>query len=477
MFARFRFEWLVGIAFYTFLIVYSGVYFKERSFGDASWQIFQLVNNGLPIVAHGRWIIFFTQIPATIGTVAGLGLKSIMILYTIGPIIFSFVFFGMSLIVIRSRMAAFSILFCTVFSVGDIFFELPDLEKHLFTSIFCFTAFFIVSGKWKKGWGILTMCALYFLMVRSHPMVWSVLILFPLYLALERKWLASLFSGLLTVLFIGIVLSDLDPYQSIEMNQRISIGQQIEFADYLYLIPENISLIAVLAIVVVALIRSKKYVFLQFLLVFVSVYMYVLLTRVDIAQFNPYLMPLAGLLSFLVFLLIQEKWIGPQGWIALASVILIDVGIIANHANAASHRANLMEVVIGKAKDQGIHRAVFDGGSMPSGLPESSYMYTESALFSSIDGPEGTVYCAPLEKSLEMAEQVAQYLPKDRLEKYFPRVNERDSLSMLATVEAVYKSEYYTEEYMDKPFSLWCYGNVNPRYFTTDTTQFQYLVP
>jgi len=475
LFRKFGTTLCFGLLFYGCAISYAVLFYKERCLGDASWQIFHMVNDGVPVLAHGRWITLFNQLPAAVGTWAGLSLKAIMMLYSSGPLIYSMALFILSLVLIQSEKAALSILFMTVFSVGSIFFILPDLEKQLFALLFCFSGFYLVLSKWRSFIGVVLLVIMFFFLSHAHPMTWSVLAFLPVFLMCEKKYLEALISGTLGMLFIGASLVGLDAYQTAELSGRLEEGIPFSAVDYLQILPENISLVIVFIMVMIGLIRSKRYSLVLMLSVFTLLYGYVVATRVDLGQVNPYLIPLAGLLSFLVFFLIHEQWIGLFGRILLGLLFIIDVGNITSYSTTATGRVRVTEQVIEKAQENSIKRAIITETVEPEGFVRSSFLYTESALLSSLVDKANTSYCVSLSGSLEMVNDLKNYLPKDRVEQYFPQVDAGDSLNLIQLVETVYREDYMQEEYLNGEFSMWCYGQVNADYFGSDTVPFELL--
>jgi hypothetical protein len=476
LFRKFGTTLYFGLLLYGCAILYTVLFYKERCLGDASWQVFHMLNDGVPVLAHGRWITLFNQLPAAIGTWAGLSLKAVMMLYSIGPLIYSMALFILSLVLIQSEKAAFSILFMTVFSVGSIFFILPDLEKHLFALLFCFSGFYLVLSKWRSFIGIVLLVIMFFFLSHAHPMTWSVLAFLPVFLMCEKKYLEALISGTLGMLFVGVSLVGLDAYQTAELSGRLEEKTSFAAADYLTILPENISLVVVFIMVMIGLIRSKRYSLVLMLSIFTLLYGYVVATRVDLGQVNPYLIPLAGLLSFLVFFLIREQRIGLSGRIVLGLLFILDVGNITSYSTTATSRVRTTEQVIEMAQENSVERAIITEADKPEGFVSSSFLYTESALLSSLVDKSNTTYCVSLSESLEMVNGLKNYLPEDRLEQYFPQVEASDdSLNLIQLVETVYREDYMQEEYLNGEFSMWCYGQVNAYYFGCDTVPFELL--
>lgn len=467
--------WIIGLVFYSISLVYAGILFKERCLADTSWQIFYMVNTGKPCPSHYRWIGVLEQLPALIFTHIGLSLKSIMIINSMAPLLFSFVLFSISMLTFSSVWPSLAILFTTVFSVGEVFFQFPELEKYLFALLFVFFAFYLEAQKWKSRWGLLVLVTSYFFMAFSHPMAWSVMAFLPIYFATERDWTEMTFSGLLAALFIGFKLTTLDAYEAVNLGQRIQGSINLGELNVWEVLMGNLTLVVVFMLLVFGMVKSKKNKLMTIFIAFCLVYITIIVLRVDRSQVDPYFIPLGGLMTFLLFSLFMRSVHVFSGWRLplLTALFLIDAGSIAASSSQARKNVQFLEDIIQVARKNGTKKLIFPDQMAPKDVVLDSFVYSETALFSSIDNPNGTTVCVPVQATLDKINEIRTYLSTKEALGHLPTppINCNSSGDcIISSVEAL-----YAEDYMEEDFGMWFERSLNSNYFNLGDSSFELL--
>lgn len=98
------------------------MFFKERHAFDAAHYLFEIITRKGFYIAHGRLIGFVSQVLPLIGIYANLSLKSLMLLYSFGDVLYYYLIFLIAAYIIKSEPATISILLIVFLAVKFSFY-------------------------------------------------------------------------------------------------------------------------------------------------------------------------------------------------------------------------------------------------------------------------------------------------------------------------------------------------------------------
>ncbi len=118
-------------AFFGCYFLFSLLAYKDRLFGDFSHHLYWIINHEGPFIPIKRYSDVIAQIPTIIGIKLGLGLKSLLLIYS-GS--FAAIFFAIALLLIhflRDRASAFHLIFILSVGVSFVFYWNDDIQQAL----------------------------------------------------------------------------------------------------------------------------------------------------------------------------------------------------------------------------------------------------------------------------------------------------------------------------------------------------------
>jgi len=98
------------------------IFFKERIFLDGSYYFFHVVQHETFHVEHQRFILAISQLLAVIGTKLHLSLNTVMILNSVNPVLYLWIFFLLSIFWLRNEAIAWVLLLSSVCGIYFIWF-------------------------------------------------------------------------------------------------------------------------------------------------------------------------------------------------------------------------------------------------------------------------------------------------------------------------------------------------------------------
>lgn len=120
----------LGYFLFGILGMLSIYYFKERTCYDGANYLFCAINNKWFCLFQDRWILVFSQILPLIGVYLNLSLKAIMILHSLGNILFFFALFLMVICWNQDVVSGLALALLQILAVSFSFFIWPMAEVH-----------------------------------------------------------------------------------------------------------------------------------------------------------------------------------------------------------------------------------------------------------------------------------------------------------------------------------------------------------
>lgn len=162
-----KWKYASGIA-WAALLVLAVYYARERLFADASYYFFHSIDQGYPQIDHHRFVLAISEALPLLGSYLGLPLKSLVLLYSLGHVIFSlFLFYCIrkeegsaahQLMVLMLQFTGYSILFFS-----------PMLEFWYGLVLLVYIDHRIAIGRIQGPWDVLLLTCLAITVLFSHP--------------------------------------------------------------------------------------------------------------------------------------------------------------------------------------------------------------------------------------------------------------------------------------------------------------------
>lgn len=168
------------------LIVFSIVFYKERIFADSSYYLFKVIEHKHFWIEHNRFILVFSQIFPLFGVLAGLSLKTIIILYSIGHSIFFYSIFLICKYLLKQNWSGLILLLIQTVGILSGYFT-PMFELYYGTGfLILFTAILYNNNfKWQN---ITVLTILSLLVFTSHQYTYFLMIFVLLFHFETYKW-------------------------------------------------------------------------------------------------------------------------------------------------------------------------------------------------------------------------------------------------------------------------------------------------
>jgi len=218
-------------------------FFRERLFVDSSYMIFQTINKGWFHIEHGRPVHLITQILPLIGYVFHLPLKFLLILYSLGQVLFFFGIYWLLTSVLKKPVAAFALLGVILVGQKWLYF-IPMLEIVMGAVLSIVVLTLMRSEKWKNDFWLIVILISYWLILSSHPLNYLLAAVLIVYDVLDRGWEKKLHYSMITFFLAALIVEYFghDAYEaqkvvSIEDSGFQNLSQDAFFADsFLFLL-------------------------------------------------------------------------------------------------------------------------------------------------------------------------------------------------------------------------------------------------
>ncbi len=189
---------------FVVLFVMAVTLYQERLFVDSGYYIFRVINGGFFWIEHDRLVLAFSQILPLCALWLNAGLKTILIGYSIGHVLYFYLLFFIALFLLKDMWAALGIILIQVLGIIFTFFT-PQFELYYGAGLlFLFYSF--LSKRVIHKWNIVLLVVLEVLILTSHPMNFM-LLLFVLcfdFVTNDNKYQKH-YTFLLLILLAGII--------------------------------------------------------------------------------------------------------------------------------------------------------------------------------------------------------------------------------------------------------------------------------
>jgi hypothetical protein len=389
--------------------------FRERLYTDSGYYLFKAINSSYFCIEHDHYVLAISQLLPLIGVWSGLSLKPILIMYSVGHVLFFyllfiFVFFGLD-----DRRSGLMLILIQTVGILQSFFT-PQFE--LYYGIGLLIAFYSIFRQNIGGWfAIILMVLFEILALTSHPAIFSLfafLLLFDIRKAEFHDWKIYM----LILLVFGSVFyfkfSTFYEYEPGNNNWLFDFSntkQYLNLSSPIYLIKLGSFLIRYYAEVIIlwliGILMLLRYgSFLKALLVIVAFAGYIALVNLG-SQGNEYSLYIEKLYFPLIpIALIPVVYSYPRTarpglnnfvFLLLAGLVLFRLVAIYNESKTFMRRTNQMENMITSARQMGGCKFIASEKQFERSYSLISWSYPiESILLSACEGRDSAITISPL---------------------------------------------------------------------------------
>lgn len=183
------------------LAVFAIALYQERLLADSSYYLFQVINKENFHVEHHRYILIFSQWLPLMAIKLGLKLNSILLLYSLGHVLFFYVIYLITRYLYRMEYVGFLLLLVQTLGTMSGFF-VPMFEMYYAAGLLVLFAAVLYYSKSKHKWLILFSLA--FFIFSGHPLAALLLFLVLGFHALDNSFKSyRLYIGL--IMFFALI--------------------------------------------------------------------------------------------------------------------------------------------------------------------------------------------------------------------------------------------------------------------------------
>ncbi|NNF02543.1 MAG: hypothetical protein HKN22_07640 [Bacteroidia bacterium] len=216
--------------------LFAVIYYKERLYGDASYFIFHLINDESFRVEHQRFVQLFFQLFPLIGVKLALPYKFILILYSLGNVIYFYVITAVCVFLLKDRLAALAIIILLMFGTAYLYF-CPIFEIWYGLAIAILFYSMLHRSMHLKSVGLILMLLVETLALFSHPLTFFILAFFTLLDILDRKSikLSHILFFLLIIIWAVVKPMLLSEYEGGKMDYILNTSKNKSYLNLLSL--------------------------------------------------------------------------------------------------------------------------------------------------------------------------------------------------------------------------------------------------
>jgi len=216
---------------FLLLAVAAVLFYQERLFVDSSYYIFKSINEGWFHIEHGRSVLALSQIAPLLGKALAFSLKTLLIMYSLGQIVFFYLIFLLMQHHLKVHWAGVAILSLLLIAQKWLFF-IPMLEISWGALLAILVLGIMRYDRYHDDKWLLIMLFSWWFVLTSHPLNYLLSGLILAYDVYDRGVIKrvhySLFGFFLASLFLELIGSDTYENQKIVDLQDSMFGLIIE---------------------------------------------------------------------------------------------------------------------------------------------------------------------------------------------------------------------------------------------------------
>ncbi len=399
--------WLVLFALATYL-------YKARIFADSGYYFLQFVNNQSFWIELQRIVLGISQIIPLIGIWLGLEMKYILLLYSLGNVIFFYILFLFVYYGLRDRRSGLLIILAQTIGIVYSFYT-PMFELYYGVSLLItFYAIWRLPFRYRSLYILLILQVLILL---SHPLAFMLFIYVLLYDFRKEKHKPFKFYLPVILVFIGVLVFKyftLSEYESAKLGWQFNYAENKRYLQFLnpefyrtiglFMLRYYFEILAAFIVVIIMLINRKQW--FRLLLVTGTFIAYTFLVNsantLDGSRYIEQVMfPYVPIVFIPLIYGFSSK--GRQGRHNLAVLIIsllivYRLFIIYSGSEMFVKRTAQMEQLIETARQKGGSKFVVSEAIVDHQYTQFNWSYPiETLLLSAIDGNDLTVTIVPEE--------------------------------------------------------------------------------
>lgn len=164
------------------------VFYRERIQSDSAYYLFHVVDTENFRIEHQRYILAFSQFLPLVGIKLGLGMKAVMMLYSLNSILWFYLLFLYCVFFLRDKTAGSSIILISVLGVVHMFF-CPMYEIWYGSALLVLVRSHLYFNRIQRWHELLLFLGITITVLFSHPLLIIPLVYLLLLDALEKWWL------------------------------------------------------------------------------------------------------------------------------------------------------------------------------------------------------------------------------------------------------------------------------------------------
>lgn len=399
---------------FILLALLSFFLYRERLYADAGYYLLNAINSDSFWIEHDRYVLAISQLLPLTGVWLGLGMKPILIIYSVGHVLFFYLLFIFVYFGLGDRRSGLVLILLQTVGILQSFFT-PQFE--LYYGIGLLIAFYAIFRQGIRGWfAILLMIVFEFFSITSHPMVFLLfvfLMLFDIQKKGPRDWKLYILFILVYAGALYFKHTTFSVYEHGKLNWPLNDNDNKQYLnltspDYLlklglFLFHYYAEVIALWVIGILMLLRHNA--FGKALLVIISFVGYLALVNSANAA-NDYSLYVEQIYFPLVFIaLIPVIYYYPRtarpglnniAFLSLAGLILFRFLMIYNGSKPFMRRTQQIENMIASAGQMGGSKFIASEGQFERPYSMINWSYPiESLLLSSCHGRDSSITIAP----------------------------------------------------------------------------------
>lgn len=399
---------------FILLALLSVFLYRERLYADAGYYLFNVVNNGSFLIGHDRYVQAISQLLPLLGVWLGLSMKPILIMYSVGHVLFFYLLFLFVYFGLNDRRSGLVLILLQTVGIVHSFFS-PQFE--LYYGIGLLITFYAIFRQGIRGWFAIVLMVLFeFFALTSHPLIFllfAFLMLFDIQKKEPRDWKLYM---LFTLVFGGVLFfkhTTLTSYEQGELNWQFfytEYNQRLNLSSHEYLLKLGLFLLRYYADVIVLwiigilmLLRYKA--FMKVLLVIISFVGYIALVNSTFPgiEYSWFIEQVYFPLVFIAIIPViyyyprtARPGLNNIAFLSLAGLILFRFLMIYNGSKPFMLRTQQMENLIASARQMGGSKFIASEKQFERSYSMINWSYPlESLLLSACHGRNSSITIAP----------------------------------------------------------------------------------
>jgi len=399
---------------FILLAMLSVYLYKERLYADAGYYLFNAVNSGSFWIEHNRYVLAISQLLPLTGVWLGLSLKPILLMYSVGHVLFFYLLFLFVYFGLDDRRSGVMLILLQTVGIMHSFFT-PQFE--LYYGIGLLITFYAIFRQDIRGWfAIVLMVVLEFFALTSHPLVFMLfafLMLFDIQKKEARDWKRYILFALVFGSVLYFKFTTFSAYEQGKVNWQFNYSENKQYlnltsTDYLlklglFLLRYYAEVVVLWIIGILMLLRHNALMKALMVTFFFIGYVALVNSAYTGIEYSRYIEQVYFPLVFIAIIPViyyyprtARPGLNNVSFLSLAGLILFRILMIYNGSKPFVLRTQQMENMIASAIQMGGSK--FIASEKQFGRPYSMINWSyplESLLLSTCDGKYSSITIAP----------------------------------------------------------------------------------